>query len=134
KLAWPHPLIFHYPQWKIDPSQPLMYLPILAAVIGMFVLWRGRNGRMRPLFFAAVYFVVSLFPVLDFFNVYYFRYSFVGDHFQYLASMGPLALASAGITTLVCFLEKKQPVLKPVVYGALLLLLGMLTWRQTAIY
>ena len=45
----------------------------------------------RALFFAAAYYVVSLFPVLGFFSVYFFRYSFVSDHFQYLASMGPLA-------------------------------------------
>jgi tetratricopeptide (TPR) repeat protein len=134
KLAWPHPLIFQYAKWRIDAAQPLTYLSIFAAVIGMFALWRGRNGRMRPLFFACAYFVVSLFPVLDFFNVYYFRYSFVGDHFQYLASMGPLALAAAGIITLVGFLERKQPVLKPIVCGALLLLLGVLTWRQCATY
>jgi Tfp pilus assembly protein PilF len=35
--------------------------------------------------------------VLDFFDVYFFRYSFVSDHFQYLASMGPLALAGAAL-------------------------------------
>jgi len=43
---------------------------------------------LRPVAFAFVYFVITLFPVLDFFDVYFFRYSFVSDHFQYLASMG----------------------------------------------
>lgn len=134
KLAWPHPLIFNYPRWSIDASQPLMYLPFLLAIATMFALWGGRNGRMRPLFFAAAYFVVSLFPVLGFFNVYYFRYSFVGDHFQYLASIGPLALLAAGITTALRFFEGKQPFLKPVVCSALLLSVGLLSWRQCADY
>jgi tetratricopeptide (TPR) repeat protein len=134
KLAWPHPLIFIYPRWKIVESQMLMYLPALAAAGGMFILWRRRHGPMRPLFFAAAYFVVSLFPVLGFFNVYFFRYSFVGDHFQYLASIGPLALAGTGITTAFGFFARRRPFLKPVLCGALLGLLGVLTWRQTGIY
>lgn len=134
KLAWPRPLAFIYPRWKIDASQALMYLPILAAVVGFFILSRARNTWMRPLFFAAAYFVISLFPVLGFFNVYFFRYSFVGDHFQYLASMGPLALAGAGLTSALDLGSKRQRILKPAVCGALLLSLGLLTWRQCAMY
>ena len=106
KLLWPHPLIFIYPPWGIDASKPIAYLPALAAMGGLFILWRNRNGWMRPMFFAFAYFVVSLFPVLGFFNVFYFRYSLVADHFQYLASMGPLVLAAAGITTALGFFRK----------------------------
>jgi Flp pilus assembly protein TadD len=134
KLVWPHPLVFIYPRWQIVASQPLAYLPTLAAVSGILILWVHRNGRMRPLFFAAAYFVISLFPVLGFFNIYFFRYSFVGDHFQYLASMGPLALVGTGITTAFGFFAKRGQFLKPVICGALLYLLGVLSWRQAHIY
>jgi tetratricopeptide (TPR) repeat protein len=134
KLAWPHPLIFIYPRWKIVESQLLAYLPALAAAGGMFILWRRRDGPMRPLFFATAYFIVSLFPVLGFFTVYFFHYSFVGDHFQYLASMGPLALAGAGITSAFDLFAKRRPFLKPAFCGALLSLLSVLTWRQTGTY
>src|SRR4029453_945726 len=61
--------------------------------------WLVRAKWSRAVFFAAAYYVVSLFPVLGFFDVFFFRYSFVSDHFQYLASMGLLALAGAAITT-----------------------------------
>jgi hypothetical protein len=61
-------------------------------------------------------------------------YSFVGDHFQYLASIGPLALAAAGITTACGFLRKGNPLLKPALCGLLLLTLGALTWRQCKMY
>lgn len=123
KLAWPQSLAFLYPRWKIDPSQALMYLPTLAAITGMLVLWWYRNGRLRPVFFAAAYFVVSLFPVLDFFDVFFFKYSFVADHFQYLASMGPLVLAAAWLQRLPRFVP-----------GTLLVLLAVLTWKQVGIY
>jgi tetratricopeptide (TPR) repeat protein len=101
KLIWPHPLIFIYPRWNIDSSTVVAYLPLLAVTGGLIALWFVRAKWGRALFFAAAYYVISLFPVLGFFSVYFFRYSFVSDHFQYLASMGPLALAGAGIATLL---------------------------------
>ena len=134
KLLWPHPLIFIYPRWRIDALCPTAYLPVLALGIILILLWVNRGGRTGPVFFAFVYFVVSLFPVLDFFNVYFFRYSFVGDHFQYLASLGPVALAAAGITVALGRFEKKSPYLKPALCGTLLLVLGLLTWRQCGMY
>ncbi len=108
KLIWPHPLIFIYPRWQVNSAQLTAYLPLLAASAGLLVLWLNRAKWSRAVFFAAAYYVVSLFPVLGFFNVYFFRYSFVSDHFQYLASMGPLALAGAGIVTGVSRFSKLQ--------------------------
>jgi tetratricopeptide (TPR) repeat protein len=135
KLLWPTPLIFIYPRWKIDTGQLSTFLPLLLTALGgLLYLWWKRNGPLRPVFFGAAYFVVSLFPILGFFNVYFFRYSFVSDHFQYLASMGPLALAASGITIGLGFLGQAKSWLKPALSGALLLTLGILTWRQAETY
>jgi tetratricopeptide (TPR) repeat protein len=127
KLIWPEPLIFIYPRWEIHGTDPLVYLGLIAAVATMVVLWRGRDGRLRPLFFAGVYFVALLFPVLGFFSVYFFRYSFVGDHFQYLASMGPLALAGAALTRL----PRRLPI---IIGAAVTLALGLSTARHTRVF
>jgi tetratricopeptide (TPR) repeat protein len=157
KLLWPDPLIFIYPQWDIDSLKVVAYLPLLAAIAGLIALWLIRATWGRALFFASAYYVVSLFPVLGFFTVYFFRYSFVSDHFQYLASMGPLALAGAGIATVVgrlgrtplelvsdtdalehlgnnFALSRRKVVLSVSLCGVLLLLFSFLTWRQTAEY
>jgi protein O-mannosyl-transferase len=134
KLVWPHPLIFIYQRWEINTARPLAYLPILALVASLFILWLGRRGRTRPVLVTLAYFLALLFPVMGFFNVYFFRYSFVADHFQYLAGIGPLSLAAAGITLALDRFKKANPLLKPVVCGALLLLLGALTWRQCGMY
>src|SRR5437868_6518229 len=99
KLIWPHPLIFIYPRWNVDPSRWFAWIPLVALLVVATVLFIKRSTALRPVAFAFAYFVITLFPVLDFFDVYFFRYSFVSDHFQYLASMGPLALAGAGIVT-----------------------------------
>ena len=134
KLAWPHPLIFVYPRWMVDGREAVDYLPVVAWAVVLAGLWWWRKGPLRPVFFAQAYFTVSLFPVLGFFDVYFFRYSFVADHFQYLASMGPLALVGAGMARAGDFLKGKHPWLKPTVSGALLVTLGVLTWRQCGMY
>jgi tetratricopeptide (TPR) repeat protein len=149
KLIWPHPLIFIYPRWEIDSSQLTAYLPPLAALAGLVALCLNRAKWSRAVLLAAAYYVVSLFPVLGFFSVYFFRYTFVSDHFQYLASMGPLALAGAGIVTgcgrlavsrrlsaLLSTSRQRAVAKTPLVgiCGVLLLLLIFLTWRQTAVY
>ena len=158
KLIWPDPLIFIYPRWDIAPSNLVAYLPLVSAIAGLIALRFVRAKWGRALFFAAAYYVISLFPVLGFFSVYFFRYSFVSDHFQYLASMGPLALAGAGIAILLARFSDKPFVLAsetdalqssakatqtPTRFnnallvglcGVLLFLLGVLTWRQTAEY
>ena len=157
KLLWPHPLIFIYPRWDVDSSKVVAYLPLLAAIAGLVALWFIHAKWGRALFFAASYYVISLFPVLGFFSVYFFRYSFVSDHFQYLASMGPLALTGAGIATLLGrFCEtpdhfvshpdtvprsgstiarpRWRLVLSGGLCGIFLVSLGFLTWRQTAEY
>jgi tetratricopeptide (TPR) repeat protein len=127
KLIWPHPLIFIYPRWEIHAAQPLAYLPVLALVVVLLILWLNRNkGWARPMLVALAYFLALLFPVLGFFNVYFFRYSFVADHFQYLAGIGPLTLAAAVISWLFGVFKKQEPVL----CGALVMALGVLTWRQ----
>ena len=134
KLFWPHPLMFVYPRWTIQATQPMAYLPVVAAAAGVLLLWRKRHGWGRPVLFAVGYFVAILFPVMGFFDVFFFRYSFVCDHFQYLACIGPLVLAAAGITTALGLFQKRTPWLAPAVCGTLLLMLGMLTWRQTGVY
>ena len=157
KLIWPHPLIFIYPRWNIDSSKVVAYLPLLLGIAGLAALWFIRAKWGRAMFFAAAYYVISLFPVLGFFSVYFFRYSFVSDHFQYLASMGPLALTGAGIATLLGRFKETpdrlvfnsdtgprsgstvasprgRSVLNGALCGVLLVLLGSLTWRQTAEY
>jgi tetratricopeptide (TPR) repeat protein len=72
--------------------------------------------------------------VFGFINVYYFRYSFVSDHFQYLASLGPFALAAAGIVWLADLFQRSMPWLKAALCTGLLLTLGTLSWRQALVY
>jgi tetratricopeptide (TPR) repeat protein len=134
KLFWPDPLIYIYPRWKIDPTQVVAYLPGVAAAALLVGLWRFRRSWARPGFFAYGCFLALLFPVLGFFSVYFFRYSFVSDHFQYLASLGPAALAGAAITLAPRPWADHQPRYWWTLGGVLLLGLGVLSWRQCRMY
>jgi len=134
KLLWPHPLIFIYPRWQTGAAQVAAWLPLGTVALAFLVLWIYRQRGARPVLFAFAYFVLALFPVLGFFNVYFFRYSFVGDHFQYLASMGPLALAGAGLARCSELLPRKKTWLHAPLYSGLLLILAVLSWRQSWIY
>jgi len=124
-------LIFIYPRWQIDPSNPIAYLPVLAAISGLFLLWWKRNTRQGYLFFAAAYFVMALLPVLGFFNVYFFRYSFVGDHFQYLASMGQSLWRLPGYIKSTFSCERRRHFYFIWASEILLLGVGTVTWKQS---
>jgi protein O-mannosyl-transferase len=94
KLFWPENLMFIYPRWAVSASGSWSVGCLgLAAVLA--VLWGVRSWSRAPLF-AALFFVGSLFPALGFFNVYPFIFSYVADHFQYLACLGVIALAAEG--------------------------------------
>jgi protein O-mannosyl-transferase len=134
KLLWPANLVFSYPRWTVSAGNPLDYAWLLATAAAAAVIYFARNHLGRGPEVAALFFVATLSPVLGFIMLYTFRYSFVADHYQYLASIGPLALAAAGITSAFDLLGKKKRFLKGALSGALLVSLGLLSWRQCAMY
>jgi protein O-mannosyl-transferase len=134
KLIWPHPLIAIYPRWRIDAVHWVSYLPLLAVIVIFAILWFKRQLWSRACFFAFAYFVVALLPVLGLFDNFIFRYSFVFDHFQYLASIGPLALAGAVLARSSDFVIPKRPWLRSAFCAGLLLSLGLASWQRTWVY
>ena len=99
-LAWPSNLTFIYPRWTISQADASLYLYVAGVIAVTALLWLIRRRTRAPLA-GWLFFCGTLFPALGFFNVYPFRYSFVADHFQYLASLGLITLASAGAATLL---------------------------------
>jgi tetratricopeptide (TPR) repeat protein len=134
KLAWPHPLMTFYPGWEIDPGQLTSYLPAATLLLVLAVLWFNHRSWSRPYLFAFAYYLISLLPVMGLFGVTGFRYSLVEDHLQYLASMGPLALAGAGLTRLTDLAISTRRWAQPAFLGALLLVFGTLTWKMTWVF
>jgi protein O-mannosyl-transferase len=123
KLVWPVSLSFIYPRWNVDPEIWWQWLfPAGALLVAAGLAWFARRNR-GPLA-ALLLFAGMLFPALGFVNVFPFRYSFVADHFQYLAGLGlivPLCAALAGAAERV---PRPALVLLP-------LALAALTFQQT---
>ncbi len=133
-LLWPVNLCFIYPQWPLNAGSWKQWL-YPAAVVGAFLaLWLARKRIGRGPVAAAFFFAGTLFPVLGFMNAYGMAYSYVWDHWVYLSSLGPIALAAAGMTIALGGLEKRNPFLQPALGGIVLLVLGLLTWRQAGMY
>jgi tetratricopeptide (TPR) repeat protein len=134
KLIWPYPLVFVYPRWEVEATRAVSYLPLGAVGVATLVLWLGRKGWGRSGLLTWVYYLVALLPVLGLVDHYFLRYSFVGDHFQYLASMGPLALAGAGLSVGLDLVGAGNRLVKVFVCGSLLVVLGGLTWGRTFVF
>ncbi|HUB67137.1 MAG TPA: tetratricopeptide repeat protein [Candidatus Methylacidiphilales bacterium] len=134
KLLWPYPLIPIYPRWEVGAGQPVAYLPLLAVIIIFIILWFGRSSWSRSWFFVFAYFLAALFPVLGLVDVSFFRYSLVADHFQYLASMGPLTLAGAGLARFLDLVLPGRCRLQSALGAGLSLILGVWSWEQARVY
>jgi protein O-mannosyl-transferase len=133
KLIWPSRLTFIYPRWTISPAHLLDYVWLLAAAGLCAAIYFARRYVGRSVEVATVYFVATLSPVLGLIMLYTFRYTFVADHYQYLASIGPIALASAGVVGLAGTFKAGRPL----IFGAAVCVvatLAVLTWRQSAMY
>lgn len=134
KLLWPSHLSFSYGRWSIDPADPLDYCWLAAGLMLAVSIWALRRFVGRGLETAALFYVAMLSPLLGFIMEYTFRYSFVADHYQYAAAIGPLALAAAALDKLLRRVAPATPVLRPLAGALLLALLGTLTWNQCRIY
>ena len=131
KLAWPANLVFIYPRWSVSRSAFWQYLHPAAALAALAVLWALRK-RLPGALVGTLFFLGTLFPALGFFDVYPFLFSFVADHFQYLASLGIIALFAAGAATLLP--GAFSPKLRQALCVALLAVLAALTWKQSHLY
>jgi hypothetical protein len=120
KLAWPLELIFIYPRWDLVEVSPRQYLGTVALVLVLAIFWLARDRIGRGPLACMLAYAVMLAPTLGFADFYFMRYSFVADHFQYLAMIGPVVLFSASAASLA---ERWPRAPRRVAQGAALVLL-----------
>jgi protein O-mannosyl-transferase len=142
KLLWPINLIFIYPHWKISVSDIFDYTYIFLVIIILIILigYVSNFGRSKSTTLTRaplagfLFFCGTLFPVLGFANVYPFMFSYVADHFQYLASLGIIIPIASFLTINLKRLSIDNQELGSTIAGVFLALLGFLSWNQCAIY
>ncbi len=134
KLVWPTALTFSYPRWNVSASDPLAYSWLLICAACCAAIYFARRYVGRSVEVAAVFFVATLSPMLGFIMLYTFRYTFVADHYQYIASLGPIALAAVGMNKVPVLSGERKAILRGILCAGLLSLLFVLTWRQSGMY
>ena len=132
KLLWPHPLLMIYPRWHLGNS--VGYIWAIAAVALFAFLWSMRDRMGRGPMAAMLFYLITIGPVLGFITFYTQLYSFVADHYQYLACIGPMVLAGE----LIYWLADKAGQWKHAVALAaatvLLVVLGWISFNQSKLY
>jgi protein O-mannosyl-transferase len=133
KILWPTDLVFIYPRWTVDARAGWQFVFPAAAALALAALFMLRNRWRGPLA-AALLFAGTLFPALGFVNVYPFVFSFVADHFQYLAAAIMISALCAGLSLAACRLSQGGMNVARAAAAGLVVALAGLTWRQCGNY
>jgi tetratricopeptide (TPR) repeat protein len=132
KLLLPLQLTFIYPRWEISAGSLRQWAFLLALAITVIVCWLLREKIGRAPIAGLFFYTVTIFPALGFFNIYPMRYSFVADHFQYLAGLG-IIIPVIGIVSYL--LAQSQHEISGITLSVIILsFLAALTWRQGFVY
>ncbi|MCX5796363.1 MAG: tetratricopeptide repeat protein [Elusimicrobia bacterium] len=130
KLVWPADLCFSYAKWSLDARDPLLWLGPSACAAAAACLWRWRERLGRGPLAAVGFFIVTLSPALGLARIYTHRYSYVADHYQYLACLGLIALAAGALARSL----SGRPRAWRGAAAVVLALLWLGTWRQARVY
>jgi tetratricopeptide (TPR) repeat protein len=133
KLLVPARLTFLYPRFDLASGHPWTLLLAPAAALLAVALFAARKRIGAGPALAITFFGVTLGPALGFFDLYPMRYTFVADHFQYLASIGPIALFAAAAATVATARPSRRRAAVALA-SALLLVLAALTFRRAIDY
>ena len=134
KALWPLGLSAVYPAPSFDRLQASSLVPA-TAVAGLLIFsFRRFTIVRRPILFGIGYFVVTLFPVLGFFDQTFYRYSLVADHWQYFAIGSPIALVVGGGVCICHRLGEWSKCIGGLASAVLLVMLGVATWTRSSVY
>jgi protein O-mannosyl-transferase len=121
-----------YPQWRFDPPALAEWLPLIAIIGGLLLLWRRHS---RGLLFAFAYFIAALLPVIGILRMSYARSgALVADHLQYFADISLIALFSAGVARLWSGSRREIQIATGIIILVLLGLMGSYTWARAGVY
>ena len=133
-LVWPTDLAGIYPLWDVDIGDPLAWGYLIAVVAVAALLWFGRHRLGRGPLAGALFFAVTLSPMLGFVDYLYMQFSFVADRYAYLAGIGVIAVLIGAASHGARRLPSLARIGASGVLVAVLAVFGKLTWDQAGIY
>lgn len=128
KLLVPDPLLTVYPRWSIDASAAWQFVfpaAVAAVVAGCWAVRRWSRGPLA----GVLAFIILLSPALGFVSYYPMIFSFVADHYVYLAVLPWAALCLAGFHWIA---EKhwRPALVEAILAASIVVILGPRTWIQ----
>ena len=127
KCFWPVGPLPIYPQWKIDPSSPVQFLPWLVLAGVAYWLWRKRQSWGRHVLLGLGFFILTLGPFLGFTPISYMSFTWVMDHFLYVPIIGLIGIVVAGIERVDARLATS---VHPFSTGILTVIMGLLAFES----
>jgi len=135
KVFVPVRLMPIYPKWRFDSPQLLEWLPLIALLGLLVIIWLWRNRGTRDAFFALACFVVALLPTLGFVRMAYLRSgTLVADHHQYFADVSLIAFFSAGVASAWAWRQRGAKIATIAIILLLLGAMGTYTYGRAEIY
>ena len=131
KLLCPVGLAVIYPHWEIGVADPMAWGYVVTGFAVGAALYGFRHRIGRGPLAGALFFAVTLSPVLGFIDYGYMQFSFVADRYQYLAGIGVLAVI---VGSAVHRAGRLPGAWQKAILIIALGILGTLTWRQAGIY
>lgn len=133
KLGWPLERAFFYHRWDVAAASA-GWIGYFAAATGATLALGWLARKTRGPFTAWLVLGGALFPVLGFFNVFSFQFSYVADHYHYVAAAAALAAIAGGFAWLAGRMPPPARIGGVVVGGLTLLGLAGLSRQQSALY
>ncbi len=125
QVLFPYPLLVFYPPWEVALNQASFYLPLFSGIGGIAVCCWKYNQWGKPLLLGVGGLVVTAFPVLGFFNIAGFAYTYTWDHLAYLPS----------IPLLILLVQAARRLPHSRWWGGVILMgLSVFTWQQAQTY
>ncbi len=135
KLFVPVRLMSIYPKWRFDSPQLLEWLPLIALLSLLAIIWLWRNRGTRGAFFALACFIVALLPTLGFVRMAYLRSgTLVADHHQYFADVSLITFFSAGVASVWAWRQRGAKIATIAIILLLLGAIGTYTYGRAEIY
>lgn len=130
---FPMGLSFEYP--RIEPSgTDFLWLLPPGLIVGMLVWQRSRGNLAAPWGLRGLgIYALALAPALGFVDLYFFRFSFAADRWQYFALPVPIVLVCAGIATMLQA-RSAHRAWPCALFLATSAFLGTLAWQRSSLY
>jgi tetratricopeptide (TPR) repeat protein len=141
KIAWfyldkvlaPIRLTMVYPRWDSAIASPLACGPTAMMIICGVAIWMFRKSWARPLAMGLGCFIITLLPVMSFFNMSFMKFSFVADHLVYVSALPVVVM----VVCLSCWLTGRYMRNRYMTIGLGVILLGacsLLSYQRVGVF